>query len=136
MISITILFAILIIHWVADFVLQTDEEAKGKSKNWLDLINHTLTYSVIWLIFLLPYSTLLWFDGKIYFSGVFLIPFSFFVITFLCHTITDYYTSRVNSGLWAEGKTHDFFVAIGFDQLLHYFQLVLTYYYLMNFYGR
>jgi len=38
-------FSILIIHWFADFVLQTDEQAKGKSKNFNDLLSHTFTYS-------------------------------------------------------------------------------------------
>lgn len=39
----------------------------------------------------------------------------------------DYFTSRLNSKLWAQGRTHDFFVAVGFDQVLHYIQLILTY---------
>jgi len=42
------IFSILLIHWFADFVLQTDEQAKGKSKNWLDLLQHTLNYSIVW----------------------------------------------------------------------------------------
>lgn len=29
------IFSIIIIHWFADFVLQTDKQAKGKSKNLL-----------------------------------------------------------------------------------------------------
>ena len=52
----------------------------------------------------------------------------FFVgITFVCHTITDYFTSRLNSKLWAKGDVHNFFVSVGFDQVLHYVQLFLTY---------
>jgi len=133
MIDIKILFAILIIHWIADFVLQTDAQAKGKSNNWKDLLHHTFTYSSIWLAFI----TIICILGVIFnftredvgwSTSILYFP----LITFILHTITDYYTSRVNSQLWKDGKTHDFFVAIGFDQLLHYIQLILTYYYLTN----
>ena len=51
----------------------------------------------------------------------------FVLITFICHTITDYFTSRLNSKLWQKGEVHYFFVAIGGDQILHYIQLFLTY---------
>ena len=51
----------------------------------------------------------------------------FVIITFICHTVTDYFTSRLNSKLWAKGDVHNFFVSVGFDQVLHYAQLFLTY---------
>lgn len=108
------IFIIIIIHWVADFVLQTDKQAKGKSKNWEDLLSHTLVYSVCWWS-LLPFLS---FNDTAAFVGA----------TFILHTATDYFTSRLNSKLWAEGKVHNFFVSVGFDQVLHYFQLFLTYY--------
>ncbi len=56
----------------------------------------------------------------------------FCMITLITHTITDYFTSRLNSKLWAGGKVHYFFVSVGFDQVLHYGQLFLTYHYLFN----
>jgi len=34
MISINIIIVILFIHWIADFVLQTDKQAKNKSKSF------------------------------------------------------------------------------------------------------
>lgn len=113
MISIYIILGILFWHWFADFVMQTDKEATGKSKNMKDLLSHTVKYSVMWII---PAMIMLGFHG-----------FTFAVITFICHTVTDYFTSRLNSKLWAEGKVHNFFVSIGFDQWLHYVQLFLTY---------
>ena len=62
--------------------------------------------------------------------------FLFIPITFVCHWLTDYFTSKVNTGLAIEAKRttkwHDFFVNVGFDQLLHYIQLFLTYYYLSS----
>ena len=45
-----IAFIIILIHWVGDFVLQTDKQAKGKSKNWNDLLSHTTSYSLLWTI--------------------------------------------------------------------------------------
>lgn len=113
------IFSIITIHWIADFVLQTDKQAKGKSKNWNDLLNHTLTYSLIFWCFIIIIS-----KYNIY------LAFYFWLITLVLHTITDYFTSKLNAKLWAEGKVHNFFVSVGFDQVLHYIQLFLTYYYL------
>jgi hypothetical protein len=120
------IFLILIIHWFADFVLQTDKQAKGKSKNWTDLINHTYVYSMIWMII----GCILYIINLIDFN----FPL-FTLITWVIHTITDYFTSRLNSKLWEEGKTHSFFVSVGFDQILHYVQLFSTYYFLTKIGG-
>jgi hypothetical protein len=125
--TLTEIFTILIIHFISDFVLQTDKQAKGKSKNWNDLLSHTATYSAIWVV---PISILLAIN-KVPFPVNSIGNSLFFVaITFICHTITDYFTSRLNSRLWAEGKVHNFFVSVGADQVYHYIQLFLTYYYL------
>lgn len=124
------IFGIIMIHWIADFVLQTDKQAKGKSKNWSDLLGHTLTYSSVWvfascILFGLNNKTLTTFD-YVYLSLL------FGVITFVCHTITDYFTSRLNSKLWTKGDVHNFFVSVGFDQVLHYIQLFLTFHILKS----
>lgn len=109
------IFTIILIHWLADFVLQTDKQAKGKSKEWYPLIEHTFTYSITWFVV----------GGFIYVFGIMhlgkLILFT--IITFIAHTTTDYFTSRLNAKLWAKGNVHNFFVSVGFDQVLHYFQL-------------
>ena len=110
------ILSILGIHWFADFVLQTDKQAKNKSNNWNDLLSHITTYSLVWII---PAIIMLGYNGAI-----------FVIVTLVAHTITDYFTSRLNSKLWVQGKTHNFFVSIGFDQYLHYIQLFLTYWYL------
>ena len=116
MFTLTQIFGIIIIHWFADFVMQTDKQAKGKSRNWKDLLSHTITYSTFWII---PAILMLGYNGAI-----------FVIITLVAHTITDYFTSRLNSKLWAKGDVHNFFVSIGFDQVLHYVQLFLTFYFL------
>ena len=123
-------FIIIFIHWIADFVLQTDWQAQNKSKSNFALLSHTSNYSLVWLLpICLVFgkmkegSTTEWiFWSSIYFG----------IITFITHTITDYFTSRLNSKLWSAGKVHYFFVSVGFDQVLHYGQLFLTYYFLIN----
>jgi hypothetical protein len=122
--NIYVLIAILLIHWIADFVLQTDKQAKGKSKNWGDLLGHTITYSACWI----PFSFFVFYSPISYFGihtseGLYMFP----IITFIAHTITDYFTSRLNSKLWAKGNAHYFFVSVGFDQILHYVQLIITF---------
>ena len=109
---------ILFAHWVADFLFQTDKMALGKSDNWSDLIDHTATYSVaMWI--LLPNIGIL-------------ASLAFFFVTFVFHTTQDYFTSRLNKKLWAENKRHWFFVSVGFDQFLHFAQLLITYSLLTN----
>lgn len=123
-ISLFLVFYILLFHWIADFVFQTDKMARGKSKEWWPLLSHTLTYSAVMIIALGILS------GINYMKNGETIPTSvilhFAWITFIFHTAQDYITSRINSRLHAAGKIHEFFVSIGFDQLLHFIQLLLT----------
>lgn len=120
--SLIVIFSIIFIHWVADFVLQTHWQAINKSKDNKALLVHTATYSFVW--FCLG-SIWVLFNMDVYNHWSLTI---FTLITFVTHTITDYFTSRLNSKLWAKGDVHNFFVSVGFDQVLHYLQLFLTYY--------
>lgn len=131
------IFLIILIHWIADFVLQAEKWALGKSKNWDDLLNHTFTYSIAWFIPVMAMFMFLcsntWTNGMyIYYSTFFII------ITFIAHTITDYFTSRIVSKKF-ENKHYGSpipnfgaFTIIGIDQVLHYFQLFVTYYLIKN----
>lgn len=131
MIKIWIVLAILFIHWMADFIFQSDWQAKNKSKSNKALFEHITAYCSIWSIAIVLYTGYDLFahyyhpiHGYIWMLNLVL----FLVITFACHFVTDYFTSRLNSKLWAAGKVHEFFVSVGFDQLLHFTQLFLTYY--------
>ena len=125
------ILSILGIHWIADFVFQDEKWALGKSKNWNDLLSHTITYSSFWFfisLFLDIYTRIT--TNKWLFE---VIDVQLFVlITFICHTTTDYFTSRLNFKLYIKGKFGSsipnlgFFTSIGFDQYLHYIQLFLT----------
>lgn len=127
MISLFEILTIIFIHWFADFVLQTSKQAEGKSKSLKPLLNHTLIYSSVWI----PVITFLFYVYKVPLNNMF-IPMLFFLITFIAHTTTDFISSRMTSRLWKANKVHEFFVVIGFDQVLHYIQLFLTYWYLKN----
>lgn len=97
MFTLTEIFSIIIIHFIGDFVLQTDKQAKGKSKNWRDLLSHTSIYSLCWWIIGLIYMS---FKTQSFPIKESLVPlFLFVLITFIAHTITDYFTSRLNSRL-------------------------------------
>jgi uncharacterized membrane protein len=123
-------FIIIFIHWIADFVLQTDWQAQNKSKNNFALLSHTSNYSMVWLLpMCLVFGKM---KGGATTEWIVWSTLYFSMITFVAHTITDYFTSRLNSKLWSAGKVHYFFVSIGFDQVLHYGQLFLTYHYLFN----
>lgn len=101
------IYLILFTHWVSDFVTQSDRVAKGKSKNNFVLLEHVALYS-------LP------FYGLAYLVfGSLLTATTYWGVNMLAHFITDYVTSRINSKLYQQGKTHEFFVCVGFDQLIH-----------------
>jgi hypothetical protein len=127
MITLTEIFTIIIIHWVADFVFQDEKWALGKSKNWSDLLTHTGVYSCLWLFPICTGGLLGLYSIKMLWA----IP-----VTFVFHTATDYITSREvskkfdNNHYGSAIPNFGAFSIIGFDQLLHYIQLFLTYYYL------
>lgn len=127
----TIPISLLVTHFVADFMLQSDWMALNKSKRWWPLFLHCLLYALCfgWM-------------GP-----------NFVAVTFITHFLTDAVTSRITSRLWFirlmlkredvidsselnalypfhaavdSGLRHWFFVVIGLDQLIHYVTLALT----------
>lgn len=99
------LLYLLSMHFIADFVLQSDWMAINKSKRWDALIVHVGIYSVCFL----PWG------GQ------------FAMLTFVFHFVQDAITSRINARLWQSNQRHWFFVAIGADQLLHSWLLAITF---------
>lgn len=128
MLSLTEIFVILICHWVFDFIMQSHYQATNKSKNNKALFEHVLTYSLAWFLVGILYLNINIFLPLDQYKELAIDVIVFTSITFICHFITDYFTSRLNTYLWNKKDVHNFFVSIGGDQLLHYFQLFLTYY--------
>jgi hypothetical protein len=92
-------------HWLGDFVLQSHDMALNKSKSNKWLAYHVGVYTLTMLVVFGPV---------------------FAIINGILHFATDYVTSRKTSQLWADDKTHDFFVWIGLDQAIHMICLVTT----------
>jgi hypothetical protein len=111
---------ILIVHFLADFGLQTHQQATMKGKSNLWLFYHVGVYSVIWLI------------CSFIFLGNFWSALWFALVTFICHFTTDWITSRIGKPFWEKKDLHNGFVVVGFDQVLHYIQLYYTFKYIIN----
>lgn len=85
------------LHFIGDFLLQSNYMALNKSKSIKVLSFHCLVYS-------LPF---LWFGLE------------FALIACGAHFLVDYISSKVTSYFWKIKQRHWFFVTIGFDQAVH-----------------
>ena len=98
------ILAVVWLHFVADFIMQTDDMAKNKSTSNKWLLYHTSVYTLC----------------------LFPIGIKWALLNGVAHTITDWITSRINARLWAQGKVHYFFVGVGLDQAVHITTMLLT----------
>jgi len=115
MISFKIILLILLVHWLADFCLQTDNQGKTKSTDISALLHHVATYTMVW--FLASYCIFEDWSKALIFG----------LVTFLAHFLVDFNTSRLGKGYWEKEDYHNGFCIVGFDQILHYIQLFLCY---------
>lgn len=103
--SVWVYLLIIVSHWIFDFCFQSNEQTQNKSKSLDALTSHVAIYTIfLTLIFGLTYG----------------------VVNGVLHFITDYNTSKWTKKLSGKGDWHNFFVVIGFDQVLHYIALFLT----------
>lgn len=118
---IQIFILILLVHFCADFALQTHEQANGKGEGssfwnkWLAY--HVGVYTLIWGVafWMLPVvPELNHVTGWVVFMLFIGIP----------HYITDYITSRIGKPFWKAQDFHNGFVVVGFDQVVHYLCLI------------
>ena len=110
---ITSIIVLLLAHWLADFVFQTDWMATNKSTSMDALFTHTTIYSIVLLIVILPFN-----------CNIMLIPF--ILVNWILHTLVDFITSRITKTLHTNGDIHNFFVVVGFDQFIHAATLIAT----------
>jgi hypothetical protein len=109
MLSFQLIAFILISHYVADFLFQTNDMAQNKSKSIYWLSVHICVYTAVLFVLLNPYL------GVMY-----------FVINGTLHFIIDFITSKITAQLWKNGNVGMFFNVIGLDQLLHTLCLIYT----------
>ena len=91
------LFTLIWMHFLADFVLQSDKMAINKSKEKKWLLIHCVIYGLPFLFF----------------------GWRFSLLCVTSHFVVDFVTSRITSKLWQLEKRYWFFVTIGFDQAIH-----------------
>ena len=116
MISLSIILLILSAHFVADFILQSSWMAVNKSTSNKALSAHMYVYTMTLLVLTIWFGPL-W----ILWSAV----------NGVLHGLVDYFTSRWSAIFWQKGDTHNFFVVIGLDQLIHAITLLTTYYWIV-----
>lgn len=122
--------ALLFVHWLADFVAQTNWQATNKGKSNVALGRHVATYTAVLAVF-----SVIIFDARPVQWAMFV------VVNGVLHFCTDWCTSRINSTLFMQQfvdrdatqlvarrgfNLHDFFVFVGFDQLIHQITLGVT----------
>lgn len=93
------------LHFLSDFLLQTDKMALGKSTSikWLSI--HVVTYSI-------PFCLIGW---------------KFAIVNGGAHWVVDFLSSRACKWAHEQGRRGLFFKIIGLDQALHLTILFLTY---------
>ena len=94
--KLTILYLVLgfvWIHFISDFILQSDKMAINKSSKFHWLFIHCLTYSAFFLVLFGPL---------------------FSIVNGILHGITDFCSSKATSYFHKKGDRHNFFVVIGF----------------------
>lgn len=132
------ILAILGLHFVADFLLQTRSMGlnKGKSIMWLSM--HVGVYLIALLTFGLIFGHHVLVDDS---NMMPILEYCF--LNAVLHWVTDFCTSRLGGWCYLkmlkyqkEGNTrkeyfwqYHFWSVIGFDQLLHATALLLTYHY-------
>lgn len=122
MTDIQIFIMILLIHFLADFGLQTHEQATLKGESNTYLFYHVGVYTLVWSVafFFLPINTIfLNFWGWVLYCLLIGIP----------HYMTDWITSRIGKTFWAKKDLHNGFVVVGFDQIVHYLCLIWLFFY-------
>ena len=121
MTAIQLFVMILTIHFLADFGLQTHEQAtrKGEGRSFWNrwLAYHVGVYTLVWgaVFFFLPLpSEFQSIIGWITFCLLIGIP----------HYLTDWVTSRLSKPFFNSGDFHNGFVVVGADQVIHYLCLI------------
>jgi hypothetical protein len=111
------LYLLLLLHFVGDFVCQFRWLANNKSHNQLALLLHGLIYGAV-------------LTSGMYFMIPETIPLTIFILwaafNIVAHIITDAITSKMTSFFYKRQWMYLFFVIIGLDQLIHACTLIMS----------
>jgi len=113
--------AVLAIHWLGDFFLQSHWMASNKSTRNDALSGHVAVYTAALFVG----------TSLIFASRPIVCWLAFVALNGALHFVTDFFTSRWSSSLWKKQRIHDFFVVIGLDQFIHHFTLAATMWWLL-----
>lgn len=91
-------YKLMIVHYIADFLLQTRWMGENKSKNILALLSHILVYTI---------------------SLCLVLPIGLAVANGVVHFLVDFISSRLGGLAYKKGNLYLFWAVIGLDQLLH-----------------
>lgn len=130
MLTVNTVVILLLVHFVADFILQRDKWAQNKASSLGSLSKHVLTYGIAL------------FAASVLILGI---PVDaaagFALVNMAAHYLTDFWSSRKmksyvevtgrdSRGItvyWPYGARRKFFIVLGIDQFLHYAVLFLTF---------
>lgn len=115
------IYALLAIHFLADFKFQSQWMAVNKSKCSYALMCHVAVYSLTLFTGVLIYSLLAVNNSREMWS----LCWIFALVNGVMHFVIDYFTSKI-AAYYYERDMHCFFTTIGFDQLLHTTLLIYT----------
>ena len=112
---------VMFLHFLADFVFQSDEMAQNKYNSLYWLTYHIGTYGLVLSLglHLVGISTVF---EAISFEGMWL----YLLVNMGLYFMVDFVTSKITHHYWDKKEVHKFFVTIGFDQFLHFACLYLT----------
>lgn len=101
---------ILVLHFIADFVFQSDWMAINKSSSFRALLLHVVIYTLTLCTIPLAVTDM----------SIAVPCLTWALVNGVIHFVQDAVTSRMTAYLWKKEQRHWFFVVIGLDQLLHY----------------
>ena len=98
------------LHFVGDFIFQSDDMSKSKATDIKQLLLHCMCYILPFVILLNP---------------------TVLIILFVSHFCIDFVTSKIIKKIWVK-DIHGAFVTIGFDQFLHQIIILICAYILIQ----
>jgi succinate dehydrogenase/fumarate reductase cytochrome b subunit len=104
---------LLLFHYFADFICQTEWQAMNKSRSYKALTDHVVIYTFLMMVL----SSAFFGPAGVLIGGV----------NGILHLPIDWVTSRINTHYYRTQQRSKFFNMIGLDQLIHTSLLIYTY---------